>query len=183
MTKCYKYACLFLVLFILMFGIKPSYAILEVKELKLISDFMDENFSNLKTIYRLSKEMKEQARPFGRKHHRDRYRFEPGDDKPREIMTLSRKIHSRYKLISGIIGQSNVKNKTNILNELNDVNANITVFCKRAIRANKDNNYALYIASAQGIEKEVITGNKLLNDLEIVINDSIADADLAKESL
>ena len=183
MTKTYKYACFVLMMFLFLIGVKPASAILEVKELSLISNFMDENFTNFKKIYRLSKEMKEQARPFGRKHHRDRYRFEPGDNIPREIMTLSRNINARFKLISGIIGQSSVRNKHAILNDLTDVNTNITVFCKRAIRANKDNNYALYLASAQGIEKEVVTGNSLLNDLEIVINDCIAEADLAKESL
>ncbi len=51
------------------------------------------------------------------------------------------------------------------------------------IRANRDNNYALYLASAQGIEKEVAIGNDLLNDLEIAINNSIAESDARKESL
>mgnify|MGYP003515247378 FL=1 len=78
---------------------------------------------------------------------------------------------------------SNVPNKNLIYKETLEALDSISVYSKRAIRANKDNNYALYLASAQGIEKEVATLNKLLDELEAGINESIFESDSRKESL
>lgn len=155
----------------------------EVKEIFLISSFLGESHANLKKIHRLANEMKSQARPFSSKRHRDRYRFEPGDKIPREIMSLSRKMSASFKMINGVLHQSDVKNKEIIFKQFFDATDSLSTFCKRAIRANRDNNYALYLASAQAIEKEVAIGNDLLNDLEIAINNSIAESDARKESL
>jgi hypothetical protein len=59
----------------------------------------------------------------------------------------------------------------------------MVVYSKRALRAIKDNNYALYLASAQGIEAAVFEVNKLLAGIERAINAQIEESDSLKESL
>jgi len=179
-----------LLLFAVMAGIisvmpepQPVHAFQEIKETKTISRFLDDNYDGIKTIYRFANEMKKQALPFNSKKHRDRYRFEPGDSYARNIMSKSRELASRFKLVNGILYHSNVPNKNLIYKETLEALDSISVYSKRAIRANKDNNYALYLASAQGIEKEVATLNKLLDELEVGINESIFESDSRKESL
>lgn len=167
----------------LVFVQTPSKGAQEIKELNLISSFLGESFGNLKRVHRLSHDMKEHARPFMSKRHRERYRFAPGDKTAREIMSLTRKAASNFKMVNGILHQSDIENRLEIFKEFSDTMENISVFCKRAIRANKDNNYALYLASAQGIEKEILVGNDLLNDLELAINSSVAQSDAKKENL
>lgn len=165
------------------FPLKTVKGAQEIKELGLISKFLEENFNGIKRIHRLSHEMKGQARPFTVKRHRERYRFEPGDRIPREIMSLSRKIAANYKMIQGILHQADVANKGQIFRDMLEGSENIATFCKRAIRANKDYNYALYLASAQGVEKEIIIANDLLNDLELAINRCVSESDAKKENL
>jgi hypothetical protein len=162
---------------------QPAKGAQEIKELALISKFLSESFGSLKRVHRLSHEMKEHARPFMVKRHRDRYRFEPGDKVAREIMSLSRKAASNFKMVNGILHQSDIVNRQALFKDFSDTMDNVATFCKRAIRANKDNNYALYLASAQGIEKEIVIGNDLLNDLELAINYSVAQSDAKKENL
>ena len=162
---------------------QPAQAYQEIKETKTISRFLDDNFEGLKAIYRYANEMKKQALPFNSKKHRDRYRFEPGDNYARLIMAKSREIASRFKLVNGILYHSDIPNRGLIYKETIEAIDSISVYSKRAIRANKDNNYALYLASAQGIEKEIVALNKLLDELEAGINESIVESDSRKESL
>ena len=103
--------------------------------------------------------------------------FEPGDSYARTVMTKSRELASRFKLVNGIIYHSDVPNKNLIYKETIEALDSIAVYAKRAIRANKDNNYALYLASAQGIEKEATALNKLLDELEAGINECILESD------
>jgi hypothetical protein len=98
-------------------------------------------------------------------------------------MSKSRELASRFKMVNGILYHSDVPNKNLIYKETLESLDSICVYSKRAIRANKDNNYALYLASAQGIEKEVTALNKLLDELEAGINESILESDSRKESL
>ena len=107
-----------LLLFAVMAGIisvmpepQPVHAFQEIKETKTISRFLDDNYDGIKTIYRFANEMKKQALPFNSKKHRDRYRFEPGDSYARNIMSKSRELASRFKLVNGILYHSNVPNK------------------------------------------------------------------------
>ncbi len=162
---------------------KPVHAYQEIKETLTISRFLDDNFEGIKAIYKYANDMKKQAMPFNSQKHRDRYRFQPGDKNPRTILTKTREIASRYKLVRGILYDSSVMNKGEIFKESFEALDSITVYSKRAIRANKDNNYALYLASAQGIEKEAQKLNELLDELELNINDNIVESDARKESL
>ena len=164
-------------------GLQPAHAYQEIKETKTISGFLDDNFEGIKAIYRYANEMKKHALPFNNKKHRDRYRFEPGDQLARQIMSKSRELASRFKLVNGILCHSDVPNRLLIFKESLEALDSIAVYSKRAIRANKDNNYALYLASAQGIEKEAVALNKLLDELEAGINESIIEADSRKEAL
>ena len=162
---------------------QPVHAYQEIKETLTISRYLDDNFEGIKVIYRFANEMKKQALPFNSKRHRDRYRFEPGDSYARNIMSKSRELASRFKLVNGILYHSDVPNKNLIYKETIEALESIAVYSKRAIRANKDNNYALYLASAQGIEKEAMALSKLLDELETGINESIYESDTRKESL
>jgi hypothetical protein len=162
---------------------QPVHAYQEVKETKIISNFLDDNFEGIKYIYRQANEMKKQALPFNSKKHRDRYRFEPNDSTARAIMSKSRELCSRFKLVNGILYHSSVPNRHLIFKESLESLDSIAVYSKRAIRAIKDNNYALYLASAEGIEKEAVALNKLLDELEYGINETIDEYDSKKESL
>ena len=162
---------------------KPALAYQEIKETNTISRFLDDNFVGIKSIYRHACEMKKQANPFNSKKHREKYRFEPGDSHPRTIMSQSRDLVSRYKLVNGILYHSDIPNRLELFNKSIDSINTITTYAKRAIRANKDNNYALYLASAQGIEKETVELNKLLDELECSINESIVRSDAKKDDL
>ena len=134
----------------------------EIKETRLISDYMDDNFKSIKKIYRYANEMKKQALPFNNKKHRDRYRFEPRDHYVRDILSVSRDLTNRFKVLKGILYHSSVHNRDIIFKETFETINTISVYSKRSIRAIKDNNYALYLASAEGIEKEAVTLNNLL---------------------
>ena len=162
---------------------QPAHAYQEIKETRTIGRFLDDNYEGIKAIYRYANEMKKQALPFNSKRHRDRYRFEPGDSYARTVMSKSRELASRFKLVNGILYHSDVPNKNLIYKETIEALDSIAVYAKRAIRANQDNNYALYLASAQGIEKEATALNKLLDELEAGINECILESDTRKESL
>lgn len=170
-------------IFIITSYLQPANAGQDIKETAIISKFLGENFAYIKRILRHSREMQEQARPFSKKRHLDRYRFEPGEEHPREIMILVRKISARFKMINGILYHAQVSNIQLLYKEILVCSESITTSSKRAIRANRDNNYALYLASAQGIEEDIYVMNDILNDFEQSINASIYESDLLKETL
>lgn len=162
---------------------QPAHAFQEIKETLTISRYLDDNFSDIKAIYRHASEMKKQATPFNHKRHRDRYRFEPGDSHARKILSMTRELTGRFKLVNGILYHSDIENKNVIYKETLESVDSISTYAKRAVRANKDNNYALYLASAEGIEKETRKLNGLLDELEANINESIVRSDAEKEDL
>lgn len=177
-----------LVLSVLLAGLftaspSPAPAVQEIKETFMLSNFLGENFDYLKKILRHSQEMQHLSRPFTVKRHRERFRFEPGDAHPREIMILSRKISARFKMINGLLYHTDIPNRLLLHKQTLETVESMVTFSKRAIRANKDHNYALYLASAQGIEKEVFAVNELLNTLEQSINGNISETDAIKEAL
>lgn len=162
----------------------PANASQEIKETLTISRFLDDHYRDIRAIKRHANEMKKQASPFDKSEkHRSKFRFEPGDGHARTIMTLTREMASRLKLVNGILYHSDVANKDMIYKESLETVDSIATYAKRAVRANKDNNYALYLASAQGIEKDLVNLNRLLDELETGINDSIAESDARKEAL
>lgn len=162
---------------------QPVPATQEIKETFILSGYLGDNFDYIKKILRHAQEMQHQARPFTVKRHRERYRFEPSDEHSREIMTLARRLGARFKLINGLLYHANIPNKQLLYKQTIESVEGISTYGKRSIRAIRDNNYALYLASAQAIEKEVFVLNELLNSLELSINDNIAELDSKKESL
>ncbi len=162
---------------------QPAGAVQEIKETTMLSQFLGENFDYIKKILKHSHEMQHQARPFTERRHRERYRFEPGDKHPREIMILARKVSARFKMINGLLYHTEIPNRLLLHKQTLETVESMVTFSKRAIRANKDYNYALYLASAQGIEKEVFALNELLNSLEQSINANIDETDALKEAL
>ncbi len=162
---------------------KTVYAYQEIKELRLLSSFLADNYDSTKLIYRYANEMKKQAAPFNSEKHRARYRFEPNDVYARKVLSKSREMASRFKLLSGVLHQSSVPNKQLMIKESLDSIDSLSVYSKRAIRAIKDNNYVLYLASAQGIEKEAVAINKILDELEYAINENLEEYDSKKDSL
>ncbi|PKL48406.1 MAG: hypothetical protein CVV42_09795 [Candidatus Riflebacteria bacterium HGW-Riflebacteria-2] len=163
--------------------LQPVQAAQEIKETFMLSGFLGDNYEYMKQVLRHSQEMQHQARPFTVKRHRERFRFEPGDKHAREIMVLSRKMVSRFKLINGLLYHTEIPNREQLYSQILETVESMVTFSKRAIRANKDYNYALYLASAQGIEKEVFMINELLNSLERSINANIIETDALKENL
>lgn len=161
----------------------PAPAVQEIKESFMLSGFLGENFDYIKKILRHAQEMQHQAGPFTVKRHRERFRFEPGDQHPREIMILARKISARFKMVNGLLYHTEIPNRLLLHKQTLETVESMVTFSKRAIRAIKDHNYALYLASAQGIEKEVFAVNELLNSLEQSINANIVETDATKEAL
>ncbi len=155
----------------------------EIKETMILSGYLGEIFGFNRQIYKYSHLMQDQARPFGNPRHRARFRFEPKDEHARSIMILSRKIAARFKLVNGMLYHSDLPNRMMTYRQSIDTAESMTTFSKRAIRAIKDGNYALYLASAQGIEKEVFAMNELLASLEGALNANIEESDGMKESL
>ena len=162
---------------------QPVQAVQEIKETFMLSGFLGENYDYMKKILRHSHEMQHQARPFTVKRHRERFRFEPGDSHAREVMILARKMSARFKMINGLLYHTEIPNRLQLHSQILETVESMVTFSKRAIRANQDYNYALYLASAQGIEKEVFMMNELLNSLERAINANIVETDALKESL
>lgn len=172
------------VLLMMLSGIsQPAPAAQEIKEINILSGYFGDIFAFNRKILKHSHLMQEQARPFGQPRHRARYRFEPKDDHARAIMILSRRMSSRFKLINGMLYHSELPNRVMTFRQSLESCESMVTFAKRGIRAIKDGNYALYLASAQGIEKEVFVLNELLASFEGAINASIEESDGLKEAL
>lgn len=162
---------------------QPVQAAQEIKEINILSGYLGEIFSFNRKILKYSHLMQEQARPFGNPRHRARFRFEPKDEHARAIMILSRKIAARFKLVNGLLYHSELPNRLMTYRQAMEGSESMVTFAKRGIRAIKDGNYALYLASAQGIEKEVFALNELLAGYESAINANIEESDSLKEAL
>jgi len=98
-------------------------------------------------------------------------------------MDISRKMHLDMSLMRGLLSDAQVTNRDAILKSLLDGCDSINVFGKRALRARRDGNFALYIASAQGAQKGIKELDNSLAALEIGVNASIRDADARQEDL
>jgi hypothetical protein len=155
----------------------------EIKETLILSGYLGEIYKFNKKIFKYSYNMQQEAKPFGNPRHRARFRFEPKPDDPRTIMILARKINARFKLIKGLLYHADFPDRTLTFRQTNETAENMITYSKRSLRAIKDNNYALYLASAQGIEEEAILMNELLASIEGAINASIEESDAMKESL
>jgi len=155
----------------------------DIKEDLIISGTLRENLTRMKVMYRYASEMIQEAGPFLNPHHRARYRFSPSDRYARSLMDISRKMHLDMSLMRGLLSDAQVTNRDAILKSLLDGCDSINVFGKRALRARRDGNFALYIASAQGAQKGIKELDNSLAALEIGVNASIRDADARQEDL
>lgn len=176
---------LFVVMLVLMPALLPqaAQASQEIKETMILSGYLGEIFQFNRQIFKHSHLMQEQARPFGQPRHRARFRFEPKDENPRTIMVLARKISARFKLVNGLLYHSDLPNRSMTHRQAMESAESMITYAKRAIRAIKDGNYALYLASGQAIEKEVLSLNELIASFEGAINANIEESDSMKESL
>jgi len=164
-----------LVLFILssasLFGVQ------EIKEVTLISKILRENADSCHKILKLAYFMREQAVPFSDPRYQSRFRFKPREDHAREILSITRTVRSKFKMLSGIIYHVPIKNREVLFTAVYTSLDNLTTAAKRALRAIKDGNSALYMVSAQTSDREAKNIYKLIGDLEDLINKSIEQSD------
>ena len=159
------------------------YAVQAIKETVLITSSLRQNTNIIKRLYRISHNMRQKARPFGNPRHRVRFRFDPGTREGREVLTLSRDIRGQLALLKGILCHAPVPKKNEIIMNMYKRSESLGVFAKRSLRAVRDGNYALYLASAQAIEKETRLLDETMYRLENMINASIKSTDHAMEDL
>lgn len=178
-----KFKVLFILFAFSLFFVSVASASQEVVETHILSGFLNENFKMIKDLLKVSHSMQYVAQPFTRKRHRERFRFQPNDKQPRQVMTYSRRLTARFKIINGLLSHSDIPNRQLLFDEIFESTESINTYGKRAVRAIRDNNYVLYLASSKGLEKEVFHLNKLLDSLENAINGTISESDSAKENL
>ena len=159
------------------------YAVQAVKESMIITSILESNSASIKQIYRVAHEMKRKARPFAKQHHRDHFRFDPGSKEGRTILGLSRGIASQLSLLNGVLCHAPVPKKKEVIRDMQERCKTVGVFAKRSLRAVRDGNFALYMASAQAIEKETRLLDETVYKLENMINASIQSTDEVMEDL
>ncbi len=155
----------------------------EIKETTILNRFLGENYQTIKEVLRISHNMQYEAEPFQNRKHRERFRFAPADNNPRRVMIKARQLAAKFKTINGILYHSDLPNKKLLFEQLLESSESLSTYGKRAVRAIRDNNYALYLASAQGIENEVFHMSELITSLESAINLVIGEFDAEKEAL
>ncbi len=155
----------------------------DIKEELMIHQMLDTNLDRVKVLYRHTHEMMREADPFLRPRHQARYRFCPDEKHGRLLMSLARKMHLDIQLFKGILGQAAMANRDLLLKQWQDSTDSLATYGKRALRARRDGNFALYLASAQAAEKELQNVDVSLRDLEEAINQSIREADARMEDL
>lgn len=155
----------------------------DIREDRILAGTLKANLDRIKTLYRYAGDMQREADPFLNPHHQARYRFSPSEHYGREMMNFSRKMHLDFTLLKGILSDAQVVDRDLILKALLDGADSLGVFGKRALRARRDGNFALYIASAQAAEKEIKDMDVSLLTLEKNINASIREADAKLEDL
>ncbi len=160
-----------------------AFAVQDIKESIMLHKFIGENYEMNKGLIRVAHEMQYEAEPFLKQRHRERYRFAPNTKYARKVMIVARKMVSRFKMVNGLLYHSELPNRELLFKQIYESTESLSTYGKRAIRAINDNNYALYLASARGVEKEVFHLNELMNSLEIAVNDVIVESDAAKEAL
>ncbi len=154
-----------------------------VKEELILSQILGSNLQRIKVLYRYTHEMMAEAGRFMSPRHQARYRFAPSDTHGKALMSLARKMHLDFGLVRGILGFAEVANRDLLIKQIQDSSEALATYGKRALRARKDGNFALYLASAQAAEKELKAIDISLRDLEEAINASIRDSDARMEDL
>ena len=161
----------------------PASATMQPRERYLLSDNLDKTFRMIQRIHRLTSEMDEQARPFLRPNFARRYRFEPDQKAARTILSENRLILDRMRLLAGILYHAPIPELGGLVRRFYASTEAVTTYAKRSLRAIKDHNFALYLASAQGISKESRLQADLVRQLEIMLDDTIERNDDDMENL
>ncbi|RCK79969.1 MAG: hypothetical protein OZSIB_3838 [Candidatus Ozemobacter sibiricus] len=154
-----------------------------VKEEIMLSQILNANLQRLKVLYRYTHDMKVEAGRFQSPRHQARYRFAPSEHHGKALMSLARKMHMDFDLVRGILGFANVPNRDTLIKQIQDGSQALATYGRRALRARKDGNFALYLASAQAAEKELKSIDIALRDIEEAINASIRESDSRMEDL
>lgn len=158
-------------------------AVQEIRETHLVHNTIKGSFDKSKRVHRLSHDMLRAAQPFTRERHRAKFRFSPDEGPSREILTISRQLAGEFKTLRGLLSQTPVDDKDYILKGLFETSGSLSVYAKRSLRAIRDGNYALYMASAQGIEKEAKLLSEYVYQIENAVNIAIDMAQESKEDL
>lgn len=180
--KALKLTTLILVMVMVLTGM-PLKAVQEIKEVNLINRILKETNDDCKKILRAAYHMREQALPFSSPKYQEKFRFKPNDGCPRDILSISRTMRARIKMLSGILYHIPIPNRNEVFTGVYTSLDNLDVSAKRALRAIRDGNFALYMISSQTSDKEARNIYKLVGDFEDMINQSIERSDATHENL
>lgn len=164
-------------------SIVPLFAVQELKEIALVSYILKQNTDACSKVLKDAHAMRAQAVPFLKPHYQERVRFHPNDEQTRHIMSLAREIRSRFKLLSGILYHIPIKNRDVMFKTTEASLDTLSNSSKRALRAIRDGNFQLYLASADTAAKEAHNLYNMTLSFEELINDSIEKSDLQREAL
>ncbi len=180
--KLLKSFAMFLVL-VMVFTGTPLGAVQEIKEVNLINRILKETNDDCKKVLRAAYHMREQALPFSSPKYQEKFRFQPNDGCPRDILSISRTMRSRIRMLSGILYHVPISNRNEVFTGVYTSLTSLDVSAKRALRAIRDGNFALYMISSQTSDKEARNIHKLVGDFEDMINQSIERSDATHENL
>ncbi|MBF0499529.1 MAG: hypothetical protein HQM09_05325 [Candidatus Riflebacteria bacterium] len=179
----FRFACRAMALSLLLlvsFSGKVS-AIPEIVETGLIHDILQKNLDACNEIRGLARAMEEVAHPFTNPRYAAKYRFAPNDERSRSVMSLSRAMGYRFKTLTGILCNANLPQRGEKFKAVFATVDTLTTLSKRSIRAIRDGNFALYLASTQTLEKEAEVMVKHIADIETMINLNIESTDKKRE--
>ncbi|MBF0408947.1 MAG: hypothetical protein HQM10_16480 [Candidatus Riflebacteria bacterium] len=166
-----------------LFGAVPAFSAQELTEMRLTQDIMSKSLRESKSIIAHSGHMLEDARPFSSPRYAARFRFEPSDSKSRSILSVSRTMGYRLRMLSGVTCHTEIQGLPEIFKDIFENLEKIDNGSKRTLRAIRDRNSALYLASAKTINDEA---RKLINNLagmETLLNGAIHITDANHEDL
>ncbi len=161
----------------------PAQAAMDARELLLLSDNLGKTFRRVQIINHISSEMELEAKPFLRAHYARCYRFQPSQNNARNVLSETRQIAERMRLVMGILYQAPIPELDKMFKRFFSSNDAMVTFAKRSLRAIKDNNHALYMASAQAMAKEARVMADVLSAFETAINDATEKANDKRENL
>lgn len=158
-------------------------AAIDPKERLILGDNLVNIYRSVKQIFHCTRQMNEDARPFLRPRYAARYRFEPSQERARRILSESRLIKNRIMIDSALLSQSTIPDVNQKLRAFLQGVDRMGTFAKRALRAIKDHNHVLYLASAQGAEGVARDMFTQIHDLELALMERFEANDDAMEDL
>ncbi|MBF0546832.1 MAG: hypothetical protein HQM08_20500 [Candidatus Riflebacteria bacterium] len=161
----------------------PAFSAQELSEINMTRDILNKNFENIKFIIGYSSRMLENAEPFSKPNYARRYKFELSDENSRAILSILRKVGYEFKTLSGVTCHTEIKELPEAFKGIFASIDTLDTGVKRSLRAIKDHNSALYIASAQTINKEAKNMIQEIGTLEKILDQAIHDSDMKHEDL